>query len=386
MRKIIPFFIKSCREQLRDYWTLILSISSAPFFVLLYFLLFGGGTTSYNIVVINHDKDFKGHNAGNEVMEKIANLEYENGNKMLKLIPASDSLDAVKKIEAKDAVLLMVIQEDFSQNLLDINKNKDTVLAEIKLVGDKTNPYYSIAAILASSAMESYVYASIGAKRQVEYNEKFIGPEKARTEFEMYVPGLLIFSIIILIYTASVAVIKEVEEKTIRRIMVAPVSSFSFLAGISLSQTLLGAVSVSLTLLFSVALGFNSEGSILLTAVIAILSTFSIVAVSLIVAAFAKNVSSIMAIGTFPMFLLMWFSGSVYPMPKTALFSAFGHQFSWTDFLPPTHAVNAVNKITGFGAGFSDVLFEVIALLLLIFLYFVVGVYLFKRKHLASIK
>ena len=52
------------------------------------------------------------------------------------------------------------------------------------------------------------------------------------------------------------------------------------------------------------------------------------------------------------------------------------------DLLPPTHAVNALNKVFTMGAGLGEVAFELIALILLSILYFGAGVWLFQRMHL----
>ena len=49
-------FLKSLREQARDLLTLSLSIVLAPCFVLLYWLFFpSGGSTMYDVMVINAD-------------------------------------------------------------------------------------------------------------------------------------------------------------------------------------------------------------------------------------------------------------------------------------------------------------------------------------------
>ena len=66
------------------------------------------------------------------------------------------------------------------------------------------------------------------------------------------------------------------------------------------------------------------------------------------------------------------------------MFTIAGHGVSPYDFLPPTHAVAALNKILTLGAGLKDVTYELIALLLLSSLYFAIGVWCFRRVHLRS--
>jgi hypothetical protein len=54
------------------------------------------------------------------------------------------------------------------------------------------------------------------------------------------------------------------------------------------------------------------------------------------------------------------------------------------DFLPPAHAVVALNKVLTLGAGLPEVAYELIALILLSILYFSVGVWLFQRLHMGG--
>jgi ABC-2 type transport system permease protein len=78
----------------------------------------------------------------------------------------------------------------------------------------------------------------------------------------------------------------------------------------------------------------------------------------------------------------MFFSGSIFPMPRITLFTLFGHPVGPFELLAPTHAVNALNKVFTLGAGLAEVWYELAALTLLSAIYFAVGVWLFKRAHL----
>lgn len=66
------------------------------------------------------------------------------------------------------------------------------------------------------------------------------------------------------------------------------------------------------------------------------------------------------------------------------LFSLGGRVIGLYDILPPTHAVAALNKVFTLGAELNDVLYELIALVLLSALYFALGVWLFSRRHLRA--
>jgi len=141
-------------------------------------------------------------------------------------------------------------------------------------------------------------------------------------------------------------------------------------------------ISAGLTFATAVALGFTSQGPLWLAVIIIIFTSFSIIGTGMIVASFAKSVSQAFVIANFPLGFLMFLTGAAFPMPRTGLFTIAGHEMALADILPPTHAVIALNKIFTLGAGFSDVVFELTALIVLSVLYFAIGVILFRRINL----
>jgi ABC-2 type transport system permease protein len=101
------------------------------------------------------------------------------------------------------------------------------------------------------------------------------------------------------------------------------------------------------------------------------------------VASLTRSVSQAFVVANFPLALMMFFSGIIFPMPPISLFTIAGRAISPYDILPPTHAVVALNKILTLGAGLGDVAYELSALVILSVLYFAFGVWLFRRIHLS---
>ncbi len=104
----------------------------------------------------------------------------------------------------------------------------------------------------------------------------------------------------------------------------------------------------------------------------------------LIVACFSKTVSKAFVVANFPFGLLVFLTGSIFRLPRQALFELFGRGITLFDILPPTHAVIALNKIFTLGARLEDILFELAALILLSGLYFGVGVWVFQRTQMRT--
>ena len=120
----------------------------------------------------------------------------------------------------------------------------------------------------------------------------------------------------------------------------------------------------------------------MLALLIAAITAVSVVGVGLIVAAFSKSVSQAFIIANFPLIFFMFFSGGVYPIPRILIGQIAGINISIYDIIPPTHAVMALNKILTLGSGIEGVLYELVSLLILSLVYYGIGIYLFRRKHM----
>ncbi|MBN1200865.1 MAG: ABC transporter permease, partial [Anaerolineae bacterium] len=159
--------------------------------------------------------------------------------------------------------------------------------------------------------------------------------------------------------------------------------AFDYVVGISLSQVLIGVVAVALTFATAVALDFESQGPIWVAIVIGAVTSLAMVGVGLLVACYSRTVSRAFMISTFPLFLMMFFSGAFFPVGDVPLFTVGGRTIQAFDLLPPTHAVVALNKVLTLGEGLGDILFELSAVLVLSLVYFVVGVWSFRRTQLS---
>jgi len=80
----------------------------------------------------------------------------------------------------------------------------------------------------------------------------------------------------------------------------------------------------------------------------------------------------------------MFFSGTMFPMGISELFSIGGYGIGVNAILSPVHAVSALNKTIIMQQGLSDVVPEIISLVVLSVLYFFIGQALYKRKHMKA--
>ncbi len=361
--RALKIFRKCIKEQFRDLGSMSLSLLIGPSFVLLYWLMIPSGSTTYGVMVLNQDRGI----AGEQVIARMGTLSYISGDPLLDVRTIADREAAETVLENRDAEVLVIIPEDFSDTLAAASKGADPA-STITLIGDLTNPYYAVGAIMASSAIDEYVGHVTGATRPITVEEIALGASGARSEFDLYVPGILIISVVMLVFIVSMTITYEVEAGTLRRLQLTRMTAFDLLTGISLSTITLGVITILLTFFTAGALGFYSQGSIWVAILVGAITAIAIVGVGLIVAAFSKSVSQAFIIANFPLIFFMFFSGAVYPLPRIPLFTIAGQVVSIYDLIPSTHAVIALNKILTLGVGLSGVLYELVSLVILSFL------------------
>jgi len=376
--KILKIFWKSLKEQARDPVTLGLSLIIGPFFVLLYWLMIPSGSTTYDVLVQNLDTGPQGR----EAITLLEALAYPSGDPLLEVISVNDVARAEDLLEDRDAEVLLIIPVNFSTKLEAASRGEIQNPAEVTLVGDLTNPYYAVGAVMAGTVIDEFVQVQTGEIRPVQFVEIALGASEGRSEFDLYIPGILIISVVMLVFIISMTITYEVEAGTLRRLQMTSMKTSDLLIGISLPTVLLGVVSLLLTLFVAILLGFNSQGSIWVALLIGGITAVAVVGIGLIVAAFSKSVSQAFIIANFPLIFFMFFSGAVYPIPRIILFQIGGLNISLYDLLPPTHAVMALNKILTLGAGLADVLYEISSLLVLSLVYYLIGIWIFQRRHL----
>jgi ABC-2 type transport system permease protein len=295
---------------------------------------------------------------------------------------ASERSSAEKQLREREAAALVIIPVDFSQVVAEVQKGTSFPNTSVEFIGDLTNPYYTVAAVMAMTAVDGYAMTATEDYRPIGLVETPLGDSAARTEFEMYIPGLFVLAVIMMLFQAAMSVAREIEGGKLKRLRLTPMRAFDLLGGLTAWLLIVAVIEVLVTFAVATALGFRSQGDLWIAVLVGIITSFSVIGVGLIVASFSKTVSQAFVIANFPFGILMFLSGAALPVPIGTLFTLGSRDFNFADLLPPTHAVAALNKIFTLGAGIREVWFELTALILLSLLYFGLGIWLFRKMHL----
>jgi ABC-2 type transport system permease protein len=208
-----------------------------------------------------------------------------------------------------------------------------------------------------------------------------VGSGRPLTEFDLYVPALLVLGIIMVLFTAATSLIKEVDRGTMTRLVLSRLRLWELLTAVSINQVGLGLGAVALAYAAAMSCGYRSEGSLGVLLVVGALTSLSVVALAVITSAFLKSMFELLTVGTFPFFILMFFSECMFPLPRLPVASLLGHTLYANDVLPPTLCVRAFNQVLNYGAGLGDVAFEIVVITVLTAVYFGLGAWLFSRRH-----
>ena len=376
-------------ENFRDWKILILILTFAPFFVFLMYFYIGYTTETYKVIFINYDQGVKAvdrdpFNAGQVLISEMTKATYEDGTNILVVYKEDEMAKAQKRLKDKSVDVIVEIPNNFSETLMDFKEGKRPTPVVVKTYGDPANTKYIMAAAWCDSITYHYAAELTGQESPLELQAESISRSKSLNDFTLYVPALLALAVMMLMFTAAATIIREKDKGTIIRLRISNMTTFEWLSAASVTQIIIGLLAIGMTYLTAISLGYQSSGSLIAVIVVGILSSLSIIAISLVVAALIRSVFDLMTIGCFPFFILMFFSGGMFPIPPLQLFVVGDRSININDILPTTHSITALGKILNYDSGLGDVVFEIGAIVILSFIYFTAGVWLFTKRHMRA--
>lgn len=381
-------FIKGIREQVREYWILVLTLLMAPLFIAIYYLMAETEEPVYDVILVNHDRvcEYRGQDfkLGDSIVNYAGMLSIAPGMEMLEFRSFESREAAVAILRNKKADVVVVLPDNLSASVA-AYQDSLYLTSRIELIGDITQMEYIVGAVWAEELINRYIQDLAGIRMPVSWYETTLGFSGKLSSFELYVPGLLILSIIMIIFSASAAIVREPESRTLERLRVSRLTALEFLAGISLVQVIVAILSLLLALLTAMALGYTlNPGTFWFILLISVLTALSMISFSLLVAAMCRSVKEVAIIGTFPLFLLMFFTGAAFPVSGGKLFTIGAYQVMMNDLLSPKFAIEALNKVLIRGLEVKDALPEMIALVVLAIVYFATGTRAFMWRHMRA--
>lgn len=376
--KLKASLIKSLKENMREWKVLVLSLSFAPIFVLLMYAGYGGSATSYKMHIVDLDNGIHSQS----MISSFEDMTSTDDSDFF-IVSIVDDIEKMKQdIREKTIDIGLVIPAGYSD---DLEKGKETYLApQIEFFGSLGNAKYAVSAIVAGNSVYEVGMDVQQIMSPVYFEEIFLEKKQPLNEFEAMVPGLLSLGILMILFTCTASIVKENDQMTITRLKLSSIGAANYLGGESIIQAMIGSAAVLIAYLSTKTVGYNAQGSLLLIMLVAVISSLSMVAVSLIMASFLNSVFDVLTIGVLPFFVIMFFSGAMFPLPKLTFVSIAGLELGLPDLIPLTHTVRAIDKIMNFDAGLEGLSVELSMLVILTFAYLIIGIIFYQRKQLSK--
>jgi ABC-2 type transport system permease protein len=316
-------------------------------------------------------------------------------NKLLNFIPYSDSRVASTAIQSRFISLCIIIPENFSQTLIAglnyrVNVSDNILLLNstsyyysesvVEIIGDYTYARFSEAFTLLQEMLNTYLdnywMSGIDQPGKMTIEEEHV-TTLAFTEFDIYVPAFLIFTIISSSTGVAGIVGYEREDGTIDRLKISKFSTRDYLVGLSFTQILTSILTMIVIIPTTFFLGFPFQG-LHQTFYVLLMTTFAtlpLLGISLGFAAITDGQMStyLPSLIAIPMSFL---TGNFIPLPRIPLF---GNVQLW-HINPFFSAGEIIRKTLIVDLEFSFMLIDIIMLIIVGSLIFIGGSYLFVKS------
>jgi len=359
---------KAFLEMLREPQTLILVVLFPLGMMMI--TVFGYGTAprlkTHPIAVIEDGA------ASQAMVQTLVNAAYDNGK------PMFDMRTDISREQAEAA-----LKDGSVAVLLDLTGAQYANKAPV-IKGDATSMAFTNATTLLGQVMSPWLREQAGKISVIRYAVTPLSSRAPETDFDAYAPGMMILAVLFLIPNTAMILGREVRWGTLGRLRLTRLSTAEMLGGVTASQMMIAVPQVLLMLGGALLFGFHPQGSMLLALVISLGLGFSSIGFGLLVASFSRNDSEAVNIGAVFTMVQVFMCGAFFAMPTLPLFNLMDHQFGVFDFLPATQAMQAMQMVLARGAGWDQVRFRFILMLVLSLIYFAVGVWVFQRAQMKA--
>ncbi len=350
----------------------------------------GGLATYLDVLVVNEDAGAElaeggRWHAGEELVEALCAIEWE-GEPLFDLQVLNDRRVAESALRERKASLLLTIPADFSADLVRLAADSgQTSPAVLSLVGDQGSDRYLFARVFLGGLLRQFAGQVTGwPEERLAIIHEAVPGTGTMSDFDYGVAGLIIFGITFVVFTAATVLVRENVAGTLQRLRLTRAGARELLLGVTLAQMVAAVAQILLTFGAAVALGFRSNGSLLLALGIGLLLNLSMVGIGLVVACFSRNDGDATNLASAVLVPLAFLSGAVFPMPELPLFSVASRTIQVYDLLPTAHAAEAMRRVLIFGEGLTAVAYELVMMAALAGIFLTVGVMLYRQLRMRN--
>ncbi len=364
LSRILSVTRKTLVETVRDPILLLFILALPAFFMLINYFGYGNQpkTPAYSVLVLNQTSKAE------PLLNILQNATYFDGRSMFKLETTPDRETAELALQDHSAAVLLIIEE----------KDDDLFYTTR---GDALNMDFVKASTQLEAILLPWLENQQGKPKTFDLEVSTLERPRPISEFETYVPGMMVFAILLLIPQTAMLIGREHRWGTLKRLDLSLLKPVEFLGGLCLAQLLIAVFQILIMFAAALGLGFQNRGSLALAVLIGTILAFGSIGLGLLLGVFMRSDTDALNTGSAVSMVQVFLSGAFFAMPTPILFMLFDHPIGSFDFLPATHAMLALQQVLSGGAGFADVAFRLAAAFCLSLFYFFVGIWVFQLKR-----
>ncbi len=310
MKQFLTFLKKEFYHIARDYRTMMVLIGMPIAQIVLFGFALSNEVKNTRIGVLDLSKD----EYSIALTEKFKNSKFFDFTKSL-----NNQEDIDKALRSGETKMVMVIPNQFSENLAQENKS------QIQLITDGTNPNMSSALVNFGSAIirdfQNDKFAAQVIPLQIDIKTRMMYNPQLKGEYT-FVPGVMaLVLMLVCALMTSVSIVKEKEMGNMEILLVSPVNPLVVIISKAVPYVILSIIILTIILGLSVAI-FNVpiKGSLLLLYFVSFIFILSALGLGLMISTITDSQQVAMLISLMVLMLpTMMFSGFMFPiesMPK----------------------------------------------------------------------
>ncbi|HNO25428.1 MAG TPA: ABC transporter permease, partial [Leptospiraceae bacterium] len=218
-----------------------------------------------------------------------------------------------------------------------------------------------------------------GKKISAGYRISFHKKSGTSNDFLTGLPGILVFAVFFGVIFTSMILNREETSGSFLRIRMSGTGISHYLSGVLIFQIFFSFLQIFTAISIIYILGFRMQGSILQTGFIILILNLPASGLGYAAAAFSRNTSEAVNIGTALMLPPVFLSGSLFPM-DTFPVNLFGYTVNILSVFPSSDAADLIRKILIFGDSLNLHGGQTIQYFIISTVYFLSGLFIYRYR------
>lgn len=352
-----------------------------------------------NILAYGVDGPVTGNYYSDIYIDQLSKLTFEDNSTHIFEVTKLSEEEGLSLLDSRDIIGLLYIDKDFSLGMLAaIRATGQTSMqtltnnwenyplgdfrTKITLKGDQSLQDFAV----TSSVIQGFTTTFFNLGEDASYGNDLLIASNIETTglttFDYVLPGLVVFGILLNIVAVSQMALRDVESGVLERLRIMKVTGLDYTLSIIASQMLISLVQIPILFGAGILFGFPVSGQIAIAFLFAVLLSLSVTGIGLMVAGIVKNTEAANSVTNMIATPMAFLSSAFFIVPNPKIFNLGENPFRLFDFLPSNLSIEAMRLILLQGYSVSDLIFQLVLIIILSVLYLTLGIIIYSRKHI----